>query len=172
MADSETPNSSTKGAVLQWLSRNPELAVLIGLVIGVAGLGATLVLGVLPLKARKLSFYVPEVRTTIVRAGRASDLHVIYKGQPVTSDVTALQVGIWNAGRESIKPENVLETVTLQTVPHVPILEAKIHYVRRNVSEIALDTSHLSDGSIGLTWRILEANDGAVSNSSSPDPPR
>jgi hypothetical protein len=76
--------------------------------------------------------------------------------------VTALQVVIWNAGKEAIRSENLLTPITLTTSPTVPILEARIKQVGRTVSQIGLDTSQIGKGSVGVTWKILEHYDGAV----------
>jgi hypothetical protein len=80
----------------------------------------------------------------------------------LTTSVTAAQVQIWNNGSESIRPEHVLQEITLVTNPRVPILEATIRRTKRAVSGIALDDSHINDGRLGIRWRILEHGDGAV----------
>src|SRR5690348_13909732 len=120
-----------RNGILGWLSRNPQLAVLIGLVLGVVSVVVSFVFGLIPLKARQLSWYVPPIRSTIVRSGKSSDLVVLYRAQPVKGDVSTAQIGIWNDGRESIKPEHVLEPIVVMTNPRVPILEAKIQYIAR-----------------------------------------
>jgi hypothetical protein len=150
-----------KNRTLEWFSRNPIFG-LIGFVVGVVSLLATVYFGVTALKSRDLSLTVNPTKTTIVRAGQSSDLHVLYKGQSVSTDVTALQVGIWNAGKESIRPEHVLSPIVLQTSPKVPILEVRVRHTSRSVCDIALDQSQLADGKVGLTWKILEHNDGVV----------
>jgi len=71
-------------------------------------------------------------------------------------------VGFWNRGKESIRPEHVLEPVFLETAPRVPILEAKVYYLSRRFIDLMLDRSHFSEGRVGLTWKILEHDDAAV----------
>jgi hypothetical protein len=165
-AQSGLPPSSdvipAKQGVRQWISRHPQT---VGFVLGItASLVAAIIFYVLvESRSRELSLYVNPTKTTIVKSGQSSDLHVVYKGQSISTDVTALQVAIWNAGKESIRPEHVISpTVTLATSPRVPILEARIRHVSRPVINIALDTAHLADGSIGVSWKILEHSDGAV----------
>jgi len=58
--------------------------------------------------------------------------------------------------------ENILEPVSIQTNPAVPILEASIQKTSRHVTGIKLDASRVSAGSLGLSWTILESGDGAV----------
>ncbi len=147
--------------ILRWFAANP-LVGFVSFVVGIVSLAGTFYFGVASLQKRELCIFVSPVRTLIVRGGRSSDLHVLYKGQLVSTDVTALQVGLWNAGNESIKPEHILEPIILQTVPRVPILEAKLHFVNRPLTNVALDTTHITDGKVGVNWRILEHNDAAV----------
>jgi hypothetical protein len=89
-------------------------------------------------------------------------LHVLYKGQSVSTDVTALQVEIWNAGKESIRSEHILSPVILQTSPKVPILEVRLRHTSRPVCGISLDELRLADGEVWVAWKILEHNDGAI----------
>jgi hypothetical protein len=148
----------SKGRTLEWLMQNP----LTGYVLAVVSIAVSIYFGVVSIRSRELSYEISPTKTLIVKSGQSSDLHVLYKGQDVPTDVSALQVAIWNAGRESIRPENILTPITLTTSPVVPILEARIKKATRNVSQIGLDTSEIAKGSVGLTWKILEHDDGAV----------
>lgn len=148
-------------SVLRWYAKNPVVG-LVGTIASVIAIPLAIALTFMTIKSRELSFYINPVRTIIVRSGRSSDLHVLYQGQPVSSDVTALQVALWNAGRESIEPEHILEPIILKTDPRVPILEANIRSRSRTVTGISLDMRHLADGLVGINWRILEHDDGAV----------
>jgi len=153
----------SQGRTLEWLARNPVIG-LAGIVASVIAVPLTMFFGVQSVRNRELLYGIYETKTTIVKSGQSSDLHVLYKGQDVSTDVTALQVAVWNHGNESIKPENFVTVppITLSTSPKVPILEARLKQVQRSVSQIGLDTSHIATGSVSLTWKILEHNDGAV----------
>jgi len=137
---------------------------LIGFGLGIAAsLVAAVVFYVLvESKSRDLSLYINPTKTTIVRSEQTSDLHVLYKGQSVSSDVTALQMAVWNAGKEPIRSEHILAPIVLSTSPRTPILEARIRHVSRSVVGIQLDTGRLADGILPLSWKILEHNDGAT----------
>jgi hypothetical protein len=87
----------------------------LGLAVGVIGL----LYAVLTHQTRELAVCINETRTTVVRSGQTTDLQVIDKGQTISTDITALQVTIWNSGEESIRPESVLEPITLLTEPKV-----------------------------------------------------
>lgn len=123
----EPPTCKTakpKSRMLGWFSRNP-LFGLIAFLVGIISLAATICFGFASQKSRDLSLAVDPTRSTIVRAGQSSDLHVLYKGQSVSTDVTALQVEVWNGGKEPIRSEHILSPVVLQTLPRVPILEVR-----------------------------------------------
>jgi hypothetical protein len=163
MADAPEPSKpeKLKRGVLEWFSGHPLIGF-ISFIVGIVSLIATIYFGFATLTSRDLSLTVNPTKTTIVKAGQISDLHVLYKGQSVATDVTALQVEIWNAGKESIRPEHVLSPITLQTSPRVSILEVRLRYTSRPVCDIALDESELAEGKVGVSWKILEHNDGAI----------
>jgi 4-amino-4-deoxy-L-arabinose transferase-like glycosyltransferase len=113
---------------------------------------------------RELVYAVNPVRTTVVTAGQASELAVFHEGEPLGNvDVTAAQVAIWNAGKQSIREENILEDVVICTDPPVLILEASIRQCSREVTEFTLiETPELlASGRVPVSWNILEKNDGA-----------
>ena len=155
-----TESSKPTGRILQLFAQNPVVG-LVGCAVGVLSLATTIFFGVTALKTKELSLYV-NPKTTIVRSGHGSDLHVLYRGQEVSTDVTALQVELWNAGREPIRPEHLLSPIILETTPNVPILEARIRHISRPITQIVLDTTHIADGKAAVSWKILEQNDAAV----------
>jgi hypothetical protein len=159
----EMAPKKSQGRTLEWLARHPMIG-LVGFIVGIVSLLATFYFGVSSQRSRKLLYGIYPTETPIVKSGQSSDLHVLYKGQDVSTDVTAIQVAVWNYGNESIKPDNFVTVppITLTTSPKVPILEARIMQVQRNVSQIDLDTSHIATGSVSLTWKILEHNDGVL----------
>src|SRR5690242_9415759 len=111
---------------------------------------------------RELVYYVNPAQAIVVKAGEVSKLRVLIGDRELKSDVTTAQIAIWNRGNESLKPENVLVPVVIRTVPSVPILEAKIRTKSRDAIGFVLDESHLEDGIVGLSWKILEQGDGGV----------
>jgi hypothetical protein len=98
----------------------------------------------------------------VVKAGQASALSVSFKGNQISSDVTALQIAVWNAGKAPIVREEVLTPVEIVMEPSLPILEATLRKVSRGITQISLDESGLATGKLRLNWRILEQNDGCV----------
>jgi hypothetical protein len=159
--DAAIGETKAKGKITQWFNQNPLVGP-VTFALGVLSLAATIFFGLTAFKNRELSLYVNPSKTTIVKSGQSSDLHILYKGKDVSTDVTALQIELWNAGKESIRPEHILSPITLETIPRVPILEARLRQISRPVTQTILDTTHIADGRIAVSWKILEHNDGAV----------
>jgi hypothetical protein len=83
--------------------------------------------------------------------------------------VTAVQVAIWNRGKESIQQGDILQPITIYTDPPSPILEASVIRESRDVIGLVLGNSssssatnaYLNSGELPVSWRILEKNDGS-----------
>jgi hypothetical protein len=108
--------------ILLFFGNNPVIGLL-GTIASVVGVVLAVLFYIAASKARELSFYVNPTTTTIVRSGQSSDLYVLYKGQPVSTDVTAFQLEVWNAGKEPIRTEHILDPIVIETSPRVPILD-------------------------------------------------
>ncbi len=99
----------------------------------------------------------------MVKSGTASSLSVNFKGKAIASDITAAQIAIWNAGRMPIKRADVLRPVLIRlTTAGVPILEASLRKISREVTKVTLDETALAQNEIGVQFEILEQNDGCV----------
>jgi hypothetical protein len=160
----DEPN--TKKGLTARIPTNPWLVLgltLFGVIVSVA----SIVFGYLWFKAdqreRDLVYMVNPVRTSVATAGQTTQLTVMHGGRELGDvDITAVQIAIWNAGRESIHKEDVLEDVLIYTDPPVPILEATVRTKSRDVTEFAYvdDPTLMSQGILPISWRILEHNDG------------
>jgi hypothetical protein len=111
---------------------------------------------------KELTYYCDPVKSAIVRAGHASALEIIWNNEKLNSDVTASSVAIWNRGKRPIEGSDILEEVTVYTQPKMPILEAQVRKVSRDVTKFAIDKGHMREGYISVSWKILEQNDGGV----------
>ena len=85
-----------------------------------------------------------------------------YNGKPVTSDITAAQVAIWNGGSKSIRSDDFLQPIILQTNERIPILDAQVRYVTRDIIGFQIKTDGAKPSELGLDFRILEPGDGAI----------
>jgi hypothetical protein len=110
----------------------------------------------------ELVYYVNPARTIIVKQGSVSRLSVSFDGHPLSADVTACQVAIWNRGRQAIRRDAILRPLTIRTQPSAPILEATIRKKSRQVLSVEVDQAHLAEGEVSVSWNILEHDDGAV----------
>jgi len=110
----------------------------------------------------ELVYFVDPLQTVVVKQGTASRLGVVFDGHPLTQDVTASQVAIWNRGRQAIRRAAILQAVTITTEPRAPILEVTIRRTSRDVVGFDLDRTRLAGGEVPLSWNILEQGDGAV----------
>jgi hypothetical protein len=93
-----------------WLNR-------IGAVVGILGFGFAIYAYVNCIPVRRLTFYADPTSALIVKAGQTSKLLVSYEGQPISTDVVASQIVLWNAGKLPIKPEHIREPIVIRTDP-------------------------------------------------------
>jgi hypothetical protein len=105
--------------------------------------------------------YMDPAKAVIVKSGEISKLIVLHDNKPVTRDITAVQITIWNRGNLSIRRDNVLEPIRIKT-KDAPILEATIRKKTREVTGFAVDSNERDKGQVSLSWTILEPGDGAV----------
>lgn len=113
----------------------------------------------------ELTFTVHPVKAVLLQKGETSKLSATFEGKPIQGDVTTAQVAIWNNGKKSIKPENILnnqKSIQIQTENNVPILEAKIRKVSRKETQCSINSEQMSKGIIFVSWFILEKNDGCI----------
>ena len=142
---------------------------LLGIGVSIAGAVVGIAISIYfstPAVERVPTLLVDPVRTTIINSKFFPDssLKVTRADNVlVQGDVTAVHVYFWNAGKQSIKPENILQRVTL-TLNDVngEILNYKILKVSRpNVVKIDLKpTGNNPARDLVFEFNILEENDG------------
>ena len=135
----------------------------IGTVVGIISVLLTLYLYFASKQSRNLVVNLSPVDVLIVKVkdGQASKVAVSYDGTLVTSDVTAVEIELWNGGNVPIKKENVLEPINI-IFDGAVILEANVRGVSRKVIQLTIDDSGRQAGKVGLNWTIMEHDDGAV----------
>jgi hypothetical protein len=141
---------------------------------------------------RELCYCINPVRTPFVQTTNLSAVSVYYKGVRVNGNVTAAHIAIWNAGREPIRREDILSPITLLVggeaswhywtkrdhtgglhgsnmgpdwVTEPTILEVTFLKPSRSECEFKADNTNdemTFEGLLGLDWKILEHNDGAL----------
>jgi len=71
------------------ITGSESLVRLIGIIAGIIAVPLSIYLFVAGERSRELTYYVNPTTTTIVKNGQSSDIHRLYRDQPVTSDLTA-----------------------------------------------------------------------------------
>ncbi len=145
-----------KSAVLN-IIRHPVFS-LVGVLIGIIGL----LLAINSLRLRKLSFSIYPVRASIVKSGPISTLEVYHNKELIKTDVSIIQLAIWNAGKHEIVLSDILDPIAIITKPRTPILEATIQRQSRKLINLSVDMSAAKEGTLPISWRILEKDDGGV----------
>ncbi|HEX8247542.1 MAG TPA: hypothetical protein VF599_05115 [Pyrinomonadaceae bacterium] len=110
----------------------------------------------------QLIYYINPVKTVLVKTGEATRLTASFDNNKIESDVTVVQIALWNQGKKSIKKENVLKPIVFYTENSVPILEASIRKSSRDIVQLSLNTDEIQKGRVSVLLNILEENDGGV----------
>ena len=160
-------SSNKKKTGPSWLNKVAEhpLIVLACLAATVVGIIVMFVLFFMAQTERDLVYAVNPVRTEVVSTEKGTGLEILHEGVELGGvDITVVQIAIWNAGDGSIRKENVLRDVIIVTDPPVRILEASVvkYYRAVDITGISVLKSQelLNTGKVGVSWRILEKNDG------------
>lgn len=111
-------------------------------------------------ESRNLVYTISSSRALVVDSQKASRLQVLYLDRIIYSDIVAIQLAIWNEGKQSIKKANILENIKIKASDSVQILETSVRKVSRKVTKFSILKN--INNNIPLTWDILENNDGAV----------
>jgi hypothetical protein len=116
----------------------------------------------LVLPKRELCFTINESRTPIVQTAVVSKLTILHDGNAVNGDVTAVQIGIWNNGREGIKGTDLIYPFVISVPTNCPILEAELVKTVGSPVRLTLDRTQLSSGRLQIQWDLLEYKEGGL----------
>jgi len=141
----------------------------ISLVVGLTGLSLGIYYHSQAVKVREPLYYVGN-RATIVdgSVSTPSPIKVLYNGKPVgeSESVIATTVYFWNTGKQPIKPDDLLEPISIQLGGSSEILETRLLRVTRDVTEFASSNKQENSESakhvVPISFRILEQNDGGA----------
>lgn len=158
--EKKVENTAAPSSLLRFFS-NPTVGV-IGSIASIIGVLLAIFFFRESTRERKLTYFVNPVKSIIVQTGETSGLSVSFRGNEIKGDVTAAQIAFWNAGKEPIRPQNLLRPFVIQTKDNIPILESRIRKENREVVELQLDQSKIEQGKVGVSWAILEEGDGGV----------
>ena len=140
---------------------NPWVGM-IGSVASILGIPLAVYLTLSTIHAPRLTYQIHPVRTPIVTAGQSSDLHVSYKSTTITGSVSAVQIAVWNAGNQPVRPEDVLYPIEAMLGGSCKILEASIRKHSRDEAQLRINAAKFDQGILGIDWRVLEGGDGCA----------
>ena len=111
--------------------------------------------------ARKVVLAEKPLRSTLVQRERPSGLAVLYQDRPIVDrDVVTVTFAVWNAGTESVRPENVLLPIELRIEDEADMLDVSIGRVTRPVVSPVVSRDPKNSRAASLSFRILEPGDG------------
>lgn len=112
--------------------------------------------------ARELAFRLNPVKTSIVRSGQYGPLSVFVGQEKIETDVTAMQVAIWNKGEIPILADDIIEEIEILLEPTSKLLDAEITKTSRSLIGFKITDRQFDRGRIRVSWKIFEHNDGGV----------
>ena len=149
------------GRPLQYFSDHPWLG-LVSCIASVFGAVFGVGFAIFSVRSPELTYELSPVRTVIVKTGELSSLSVSMDGDVIESDVTSVQLAIWNQGRKPIRSVDILKPLRLQIGEEGEILSTTL----RNITRGVVSPSAVLDGkdrtSVGVKWDILEQGDGFI----------
>jgi len=150
-----------RASVLKFFSSHPIVGIVsfIASLLSIAAIVYTLAIG---RDSRELAYRINPVKTSIVRSGQYGPLSVFVGLSKIETDVTAIQVAVWNRGRLPIFSGDVIEGVQLILKPSAKILDAEITKTSRSLIGLAIIDRNDDEGRLSLSWKVLEHNDGGV----------
>jgi len=113
-------------------------------------------------KYPQLKYSVNPVKAIVVKSYQASKLNVYYNNNNITTDITAVQIAIWNNGKQPIRKENLLTPIILTTENNSPILEATVRKYSREVIDFSIKQDSTNFSKIIVDWKIMEYNDWVI----------
>lgn len=142
------------------INKNPYFRW-IGIILGLIAIVLSGIFYLWSIEEPDLTYMINPIKTTIFTSEKMSSLKVYTQGKEIKKDITAIQISIWNQGKKSIKPADILKPIEIYSEPPVEIIEALTRNISREVTHFQIETNVISQGVIKPKWDILENNDGA-----------
>lgn len=109
----------------------------------------------------RLVFEASPLRTELVNQARPDDITVAFQGSEITEQsVVVASIQLWNVGRGSVRPSEVLKDVRVTVADGNRILRATVGGQSREI--VGMQPSIENSTTAKLSWTILEYGDGAV----------
>jgi hypothetical protein len=106
-----------------------------------------------------ISYYVATIQ--IVNQKEAVPFSVVDSaGQPVTQNVYATNVTVWNSGDLTIDPQNVRSPLTISLTKPVRLIDATIdHTTDENISGFKIANDPKATNNVEIRWRYFDPKD-------------
>lgn len=153
-------HEKSPGLLLRFFS-NPVVGV-VSSICSVTGVFLAIYFFVASTQKRELTYFVHPIKTVVARADQSSRLSISVDRVEVSSDVTAAQIAFWNVGNLPIRPQNILRPFKIHLPPGTAIVDALIRKKSREVIELDLISEAMNQGTIEVSWNILEKGDGGI----------
>jgi hypothetical protein len=111
---------------------------------------------------RELSFYCYPVKTSLIRTELLPSIEIYIDKEKIQDDISIVQVALYNMGKKPIETTDILDAIKIYTDPRAKIIDAIVTKVSREIIGFNLDKTNLDEGYLGVSWRTLEQNDGAI----------
>jgi hypothetical protein len=144
----------------QTLTSNPWLTLL-SVIVAIVAVIVAIVFGIKSSRSRKP--YFRKISATIVSdfTNKVQSIQMLFDGKPI-SDVTITRFLFWNAGRETIRKEDIAQSDPLRitVTDGKEILESKI--VKENNDASMFKLSPIGRTALDLSFDFAERNQGAI----------
>lgn len=136
------------------------LIALIGYVLAVLGVIATVTVYVLSRRGKDPSWAIRGINIVRGRESRVADLKILYKELPVES-LTVSRVLFWNRGKETIRVGDIAEPIQICASEDILLLNVEV--LKATNQAIQFFVSPVQDNKFAtLTYQYLDHNNGAV----------
>lgn len=140
---------------------------LIGLLLGIAGVLATIYFYELSKSERQPFLIIDPARVEILSSDRAAGVPITVlrkDGSEIKSSLNAVRFYFWNNGKESIKQSNILQPIIIRIdEPQARIIDFKVLKISREVTNLQIQRNpNDADKSLLITFSILEQFDGVT----------
>lgn len=143
------------------LVANPWLSVL-SVIIAVFGVVVMIALYFRSKRVRLPCYAIRSINLVSDLVGTVEPLEMLYSGQPI-ENLTATRIAFWNAGRETIRREDIASAapLTVRVKDGCEILDHKILYEKNTANRFSVtkedDRSHIT-----LDFEYVDKDEGAV----------
>jgi hypothetical protein len=131
------------------------IVALVNFLLAIVGIPVSILITVWFLETPGVS-YEQVGSVTLAKAG-AANIELSVNGGVISNDVTAADVVIWNKGRKSVRPEQILESIAITPPKGARILGIELKACSR--PKVTRPSVTLESGAAVVTWNILENGD-------------